>query len=103
MFFLLGDRLSCTSAVKHITHLEPGTVPINKRPYRLPEIQRKEIDCQVTNLLEEGIIVESNSPWNSPILVMPKGVGADGEQKMASVSRLPTPERENNRGRPSSA
>jgi len=102
VFFLLEDRLSCTSAVKHTIHLEPGTVPIKKRPYRLPESQRKETDRQVTNLLEEGVIVESNSPWNSPILVMPKGVGADGEQKMASVSRLPMPERENNKGRPSS-
>ena len=58
VFFLPGDRLSCTSAVKHTIHLEPGTVPINTRPYRLPESQREEIHRQVTNLLEEGIIVE---------------------------------------------
>ena len=89
VFFLQGDRLSCTSAVKH---LEPGTIPINTRPYRLPESRRKGIDRQVTKLLEEGIIVESNSPWNSPILVVPKWVGADGEKKMASGSGLPTPE-----------
>jgi len=81
VFFLQGDHLSCTSAVKHNIHLEPGTVPINTRPYRLPESQRKEIDRQVTKLLEEGIIVESYSPWNSPILVVPKWVGADGEKK----------------------
>ena len=80
VFFLPGDRLSCTNAVKHTIYLEPGTVPINTRPYRLPESQRKEIDKQVTNLLEEGIIVQSNSPWNSPILVVPKRVGADGKQ-----------------------
>ena len=85
VFFLPGDRLSCTSAVKHTIHLEPGTVPINTRPYRLPESERKEIDRQVTNLLEEGIIVESNSPWNSPILVVPKRVGLDGEKKWRLV------------------
>jgi hypothetical protein len=34
----------------------------------------KEIDRQVTNLLEEGILVESNSLWNSPILVVPSGL-----------------------------
>jgi hypothetical protein len=80
-FFLPENRLSCTSAMKHKIHLEPGTGPINTNPYRLPESQKKEIDRQVTNLLEEGIIAESNSVWNSPILVVPKRVGADGEQK----------------------
>jgi hypothetical protein len=80
-----GDRLSCTSAVKHNIHLEPGTIPINTRPYRLPESQRKEIDRQVTKLLEEGIIFESNSPWNSPILVVLKRVGANGEKKLRLV------------------
>jgi len=85
VFFLTGDRLSCTSAVKHTIHLEPGTIPINTHPYRLPESQRKETDRQVTNLLKEGIIVESNSPWNSPILVVPKRVGLDGEKKWRLV------------------
>jgi len=35
--------------------------------------------------LEEGIIVESNSPWNSPTLVMLKRLGAEGEQKWRLV------------------
>ena len=61
VFFIPGDRLSCTSAVKRTVHLEPGTVPINTRPYLFPESKRKESDRQVTSLLEEGIIVESNS------------------------------------------
>jgi hypothetical protein len=71
VFFLQGDRLSSTTAAKYTIRLEPGTVPINTRPYRLPESQKHEIESQVTKLLEEGIIEESNSPWNSPILVVP--------------------------------
>ena len=35
--------------------------------------------------MEEGFIVESNSPWNSPILVVLKPVGADGEKKRRLV------------------
>ena len=87
-FFLLsgcvlssGDALSFTSAVKRTIHIEPRTVPINTRPYRLPEGQRKEVDRQVTKLLEGRIVVESYSPWNSPILVVRKRVGVDGEKK----------------------
>jgi hypothetical protein len=81
VFFLTGDRLSCTNAVKHSINLEPGTAPINTRPYRLPESQKQEIDRQVTKLIDEGNIEESESPWNSPILVVPKKSGADGEHK----------------------
>jgi hypothetical protein len=92
VFFLPGDCLSCTSAVKHTIHLLPGTIQINTCLYRLPECHGKETDRQVANLLEEGIIVESNSLWNSPILVVPKRVGQDREKKMASGSRPPTPE-----------
>jgi hypothetical protein len=71
--------------MKHTIHLKPGNIPINTRPYRLPESQRKGVDRQVTNLLEEGIIVESSSPWNSLILVVPKQVGMDREQKWRLV------------------
>jgi hypothetical protein len=35
--------------------------------------------------MEEGIILESNSPWNSPIRVVPKRVGEDEEQKWLLV------------------
>ena len=67
--------------------LTPGTgaVPINTRPYSLLENQKAEFDRQVTNLLKEGIIEESSSPWNSPILAVPKLVGVDGEQKWRLV------------------
>jgi hypothetical protein len=67
IFHLPGDKLSCTTEVKHSIHLIPGTSPIHTRPYRLPESQRGEIDKQVDKLLKEEIIRESNSPWNSPV------------------------------------
>jgi hypothetical protein len=35
--------------------------------------------------LDVGNIVESNSTWNSPILVVLKRIGADGEQKWCPV------------------
>ena len=80
-----GDKLSATNAARHTIHLEPGTTPINTRPYRLPESQKDEIDRQVEQLLKEDIIVKSNSPWNSPLLVVPKKTGPDGKQKWRMV------------------
>lgn len=72
-------------AARHTIHLEPGNTPINTRPYRLPESQKDEIDRQVEQLLKEDIIVKSNSPWNSPLLVVPKKTGPDGKQKWRMV------------------
>jgi hypothetical protein len=63
----------------------PGTAPINTKPYRLPETQKAEIEKQVDKLLDEGIIQESNSPWNSPLLVVPKKTDASGEKKWRIV------------------
>lgn len=85
IFYLPGDRLSCTTTVKHSINVVPGTSPIHTRPYRLPESQKAEIEKQVDKLLKEGVIVESNSPWNSPLLVVPKKADENGEKKWRVV------------------
>ncbi|PNF30120.1 hypothetical protein B7P43_G03140, partial [Cryptotermes secundus] len=72
-------------AVKHSITVIPGTSPINTRPYRLPEAQKVQVDTQVTKLLQGGIITESKSPWNSPILVIPKREDTSGEKKWRLV------------------
>jgi hypothetical protein len=74
IFYLPGDKLSSKNAVKHSITLVPGTVPINTRPYRLPEAQRAEMEEQVTKLLNEGIIEESSSSWNSTLFIVPKKI-----------------------------
>jgi hypothetical protein len=65
--------------------LVPGTVPINTKPYRLPEAQKAETEKQVTKLANENIIEESSSPWNSPLLIVPKKADASGEVKWRLV------------------
>jgi hypothetical protein len=85
IFYLKGDRLSYTNAIKHSINVIPGTSLINTRPYRLPEAQKREVDTQVTKLLNEGIITESKSPWNSPLLIVPKKEDASGEKKWRLV------------------
>jgi hypothetical protein len=85
IFYLPGDKLSSTGAARHSTSVEPGTEPINTRLYRLPETQKAEVGKQVKKLLQEGIIEESNCPWNSLILVVPKKVDASGQLKFRLV------------------
>ena len=51
----------------------------------MPETQKLEVDKQVKKLLQEGIIEESNSPWNSPILVVPKKRDASGKKMFRLV------------------
>jgi hypothetical protein len=85
IFYLAGDKLSSTGATKHSINVEPGTGPINTRPYRLPETQKTEVEKQVKQLLQEGMIEESNYPWSSPILVVPKKMDASGQPKFRLV------------------
>ena len=85
VFYLPGDKLSCTNTARHSIQLEPGVTPINTRPYRLPESQKEEIDRQEKQLVEDGIIAKSNSPCNSPLLIVPKRVGPEGRAKWRMV------------------
>lgn len=85
LFYLPGDKLSSTNAVKHKIQLEPNTIPIHTKPYRLPHAQKEEADRQISELIKQGIIIPSKSPWNSPILVVPKKSDAHGNKKWRLV------------------
>lgn len=86
IFFLEGDKLTCSTAAKHSLPLkEEITSHIFIRQYRLPEAQKKEINTQTEKMLEDGIIKNSNSPWNFPLLVVPKKEDAQGNKKWRVV------------------
>ena len=38
--------------------------------------------------MEDGIVTPSESPWNSPLLIMPKRAGPDGKPKWRMVVDL---------------
>ena len=49
--------------------------PIRSRQYRQPYHLKKEMDRQIGDMLTNGVIKESSSPWTSPVLMVPKKVG----------------------------
>jgi hypothetical protein len=45
--------------------------PIRQRAYRLPFSKREECEKLIQQMLREGIIRESDSPWASPVVMTP--------------------------------
>jgi len=72
VFFLEGNKITATTAAAHEIRLSEIVTPIHEKPYRLPQSHRQEILEQMENLKREGVIAPSESPWNAPVLVVPK-------------------------------
>ena len=49
--------------------------PIKQRPYRTPLSKRKMIDECIDQMLKDGVIYPSNSPWALPVCLVPKKDG----------------------------
>ena len=49
--------------------------PVRSMPYRIPPKRREIIRAEIEQLLENGIIEPSNSPWASPIILLFKKSG----------------------------
>jgi len=88
---LLTTLLGYTDAFEHslghtivVRHkLNAGDSPtISQRPHRLPYAYRKETDNQIRDMLDQGVIQPSISPWASPIVLVPK---KDGKYCFAST------------------
>ena len=73
---VFSDTPGKTNLVVHYIELLPNTQPIRCAPYRLHPEKREFLRTELDNLLQQGIIEESNSPWASPIVMVPKSDGA---------------------------
>ena len=60
-----------TGMIHHEIHTTTDR-PVHQRAYRTSPAMRLEIEQQVNNLLDRGIIQHSFSPWSSPIVMVKK-------------------------------
>ena len=49
--------------------------PIKQRPYKNPLALQSNIDKQINDMLDAGIVSPSSSPWSSPMVIVPKRDG----------------------------
>jgi hypothetical protein len=59
----------------HSIHLLPGTSSVNCRPYRYSPLQKDEIERKVKQMLLDGTITPTISPYASPVLLVKKKDG----------------------------
>lgn len=70
--FTPPDGLPPSRACDHEIPLIEGARPVNIRPYRVAPALKDEIEKQVAEMLEKGIIQKSTSPFSSPVLLVKK-------------------------------
>ncbi|XP_042010513.1 uncharacterized protein LOC121759078 [Salvia splendens] len=74
--FQLPSGMPPARPFDHRIHLLPNSKPVNVRPYRYPYFQKTEIERQVKEMLDAGIIRRSQSPFSSPVLLIRKNDGS---------------------------
>lgn len=74
-FYLFNENRLKGSQAKDVTHriiINENVSPIKSRPYRVPQSLETEVELQIKEMLQDGIIRPSNSPWSSPIIMVKK-------------------------------
>jgi len=62
------------SSRTHDRHMPllPNTSPVNVKPYRYPHSQKDSMTIIIQDMLKEGTIIPSTSPFSSPVLLVRK-------------------------------
>jgi hypothetical protein len=76
----------------HAIPLLPDVVPVNARPYRYSPLHKDEIERQVREMLQLGLITTSTSPFASPMLLVQKKMALGAFVRITEAS-MPSPQR----------
>src|SRR3954464_9249021 len=63
--------------VEFIIDLKPGTIPIGKRPYKMPPHHLLELKKEIDTALDKGFIRPSSSAWGAHSLFVKKSDGTN--------------------------
>ena len=75
---VLADKTDPLGTTDRVVHsIDTGDEkPIRQKPYRLSPSQKEALDKELDYLLEKGVVRASNSPWSSPVVMVPKPDGS---------------------------
>ncbi len=72
---IFSDTPGHCNVIKHEIRLKPDFIPKPRRPYRIPENLKKEVNRQIEELLVQGKIRPSKSNYAHPIVCVVKKQG----------------------------
>ena len=84
LFQLPGENLEGTGIISHKIPTTDNQ-PVHMKQYRFPPIHKEEINRQVSELLDKDIIQPSNSPYSSPLWIVPKKPDPQGNRRWRMV------------------
>lgn len=71
IFALPSNKMTQNNFYEQKLRLKDDT-PVHTKNYRLPRSQKAEIDSHVNKLLQNDLIEAPTSPYNSPLILVPK-------------------------------
>lgn len=84
IFQLPDEKLTQTNMTSHAIELN-DQIPVHVKQYRYLHMLKGEIETQINKMLKDGIIEKSNSPYNSPLWIVPKKPDSQGNKKWRLV------------------